>query len=56
MLSIIIPVLNEAENIEKLLLHLVKNSNKRDSLEIIICDGGSTDGTQKILERVGLNK
>lgn len=52
MLSIIIPVLNEAENIEKLLLHLVKNSNKRDSLEIIICDGGSTDGTQKIVEKV----
>ena len=45
MLSIIIPVLNEAETITKLLTHLTDNSTSKNISEIIVVDGGSTDDT-----------
>ncbi|WP_347924155.1 glycosyltransferase family 2 protein [Pontimicrobium sp. SW4] len=48
-ISIIIPILNEAETIEKLLNHLIKNSSKQNIAEIIVVDGGSTDGSQNIV-------
>jgi rSAM/selenodomain-associated transferase 2 len=48
-LSIIIPILNEAETIEKLLKHLLENSSKQNRAEIIIVDGGSTDGSLEIV-------
>ena len=48
-ISIIIPILNEAESIEKLLNHLQKNSTEKNIVDIIIVDGGSSDGSQKIV-------
>jgi len=48
-ISIIIPILNEAETIEKLLNHLIKNSSKQNIAEIIVVDGGSTDGSLGIV-------
>ncbi|WP_310992751.1 TIGR04283 family arsenosugar biosynthesis glycosyltransferase [Aequorivita marina] len=50
MLSIIIPVLNEAETIESLLLHLSENSSGANDLEVILVDGGSIDNTAEIVE------
>lgn len=51
MISTIIPVLNEASGIERLLAHLLKNvSNKFDN-EIVIVDGGSSDETCEIVKR-----
>lgn len=44
-ISIIIPVLNEAENIVSLLNHLIENSSPKNIAEIIIVDCGSDDGT-----------
>lgn len=49
MLSIIIPVLNEAETIAALLGHLSENLSGEVDFEIIVVDGGSTDGTQNII-------
>jgi rSAM/selenodomain-associated transferase 2 len=49
-ISIIIPILNEAENICDLLNHLLKNVFRENISEIIIVDGGSTDGSQVIIE------
>jgi rSAM/selenodomain-associated transferase 2 len=46
MISIIIPVLNEIESIERLLIHLTENSSERHISDIIVVDGGSNDGTQ----------
>ena len=46
MISIVIPILNEAENIEKLLFHLIDNASLKNIQEIIVVDGGSTDGSQ----------
>jgi len=44
-MSVIIPTLNEQENISSLLASLEKQNQ---DLEIIVVDGGSTDRTQKI--------
>ncbi|WP_111682235.1 TIGR04283 family arsenosugar biosynthesis glycosyltransferase [Winogradskyella tangerina] len=49
MINIIIPVLNESEMIGDLLHHLMNNSSKGNISDIIVVDGGSTDGTQKIV-------
>ncbi|WP_214019853.1 TIGR04283 family arsenosugar biosynthesis glycosyltransferase [Methanoculleus sp.] len=46
-LSIITPVLNEEENILAFLAHI---DDLEDPLELIVVDGGSTDGTCRALE------
>ncbi len=50
MISIIIPVLNEAATIEKLLTHLSENISGENEWEIILVDGGSIDGSPKIIK------
>ncbi len=52
MISIIIPVLNESQTIEKLLVHLSEIITPANISEIIIVDGGSTDGTQALVTRI----
>ncbi|MCK0114614.1 TIGR04283 family arsenosugar biosynthesis glycosyltransferase [Gelidibacter sp. F63206] len=49
MISIVIPILNEAETIAKLIQHLLDNSTADHVAEIIIVDGGSTDDSQEII-------
>ncbi len=51
MISIVIPVLNEAKSIGKLLTHLIENSASKNISEIIVVDGGSSDGTQEIVDK-----
>ena len=50
-LSIIIPTLDEAENLPELLADLKQQQNIR--LEVIIGDGGSTDATRSVAEDHG---
>jgi len=50
--SIIIPTLNEEENIERLLLHL-KSIKNIDAHEIIVADGKSEDSTVAVAESFG---
>ena len=49
MISIIIPVLNEAETIVSLLTHLENNATLGTIAEIIVVDGGSTDDTSTLV-------
>jgi len=44
--SVIIPVLNEAQRLQSFLEHL--QPFRRQGAEVIVCDGGSTDGTPGI--------
>jgi rSAM/selenodomain-associated transferase 2 len=48
MLSIVIPALNEAANLERLLPELARTCREA---ELIVVDGGSTDGTQDVVRR-----
>ena len=49
-ISIIIPTLNEAENISRLLKHLYTAKTSEVPVEIIIADGGSVDNTSTIIQ------
>jgi rSAM/selenodomain-associated transferase 2 len=51
-LSIIIPTLNEAENIAPL-IHFLKENGQHYLNEIIVADGGSTDNTLEIAQKAG---
>ncbi len=55
MISIIIPVLNEASGIERLLAHLLDNVSDKFDNEIVIVDGGSSDNTCALVERFSYN-
>ncbi|MFD2826338.1 TIGR04283 family arsenosugar biosynthesis glycosyltransferase [Leeuwenhoekiella polynyae] len=52
MISIVIPVLNEAENLPFLLKHLADHAADTNSLEIIVVDGGSTDETLSVAKQI----
>ncbi len=47
--SIIIPILNEREHIEKCVDSVINSTNGIAEMELLLVDGGSTDGTLAIL-------
>jgi glycosyltransferase involved in cell wall biosynthesis len=51
--TIAIPTYNEAENIENLINYFINNSYKNIN-QILIADGGSTDGTQDLVKKIAL--
>ncbi|MFM1878547.1 MAG: hypothetical protein RLZZ241_1413 [Bacteroidota bacterium] len=52
-ISIIIPVINEAIALEKLIPYLKENSQTDAVLEILVADGGSSDQSAEIANRLG---
>ena len=55
MISIVIPVLNEAETIENLLQHISENALATSVSEIVVVDGGSDDSSREIVDRFADN-
>jgi len=55
MISIVIPVLNEAETIENLLQHISENALATSVSEIVVVDGGSDDSSLEIVARFADN-
>ena len=51
--SIIMPTLNAAALVENCLASIARQTYPRERYEILIADGGSTDGTQTLAERFG---
>ncbi len=51
-ISIIIPILNEADTISHLLNYLIKNTSQKHTLEFIIVDGGSADQSEKSVKQL----
>lgn len=49
-ISIIIPVFNEVNTINRLLFHLENSISQTIDFEIIVVDGGSNDGSQKVIQ------
>jgi dolichol-phosphate mannosyltransferase len=49
-LQVVLPVHNEAESIGPVVAEIAGELAPRVSLEFIVCEDGSTDGTQKVLE------
>lgn len=52
LVSVIVPVRNEAEFIERTVGSLAAGDYPRDRLEILVVDGMSTDGTREIVARL----
>lgn len=48
--SVVLPVLNEAQDIERLLLEVLNQDAPAGGFEVIVVDGGSTDGTREIIQ------
>lgn len=50
--SLVLPVYNEAENIETVVRGFYKEINRKVDLEIVVAEDGSTDGTKEILGKL----
>lgn len=54
--SMIMPVRNEADYIEKSLNSVLSQNYPNDRLEIIIADGNSSDGTREVIQRLQMSQ
>ena len=52
LISVVIPVLNEGDNIQPLLNRLLPVIEKYDDYEVIFVDDGSTDNTVEVIENL----
>ncbi|HSG98648.1 MAG TPA: glycosyltransferase family 2 protein, partial [candidate division Zixibacteria bacterium] len=50
-IAVILPVLNEAKYLERTLEQIVEQKYPKDKLEVVVADGGSTDGTPDIARK-----
>ena len=44
-ISVVVPTLNEAENVDALIGAVLAEASAQLQIELLIADGGSTDGT-----------
>ncbi len=48
----VVPTLNEAPHIERVLRQLLETARESLALRVVVADGGSTDGTRQIVEQL----
>ncbi len=53
--SVVIPCLNEARYIDNCVLSLLSNGFPQESMEVLVVDGGSLDGTLSVLQQLSEN-
>jgi cellulose synthase/poly-beta-1,6-N-acetylglucosamine synthase-like glycosyltransferase len=53
LVSIVIPMFNESETIERCLNSIFSQDYPREKIEILVADGGSTDGAMEKVESLG---
>ena len=49
--SIIIPVFNEKDYIERCIESVISSTEGIENMELLLIDGGSTDGTQEVIKK-----
>lgn len=52
-ISVVVPCLNEEDNIGRLVRYLIETGANSNILEVLVVDGGSTDKTVEIAEKAG---
>jgi glycosyltransferase involved in cell wall biosynthesis len=52
LVSVILPVYNEAAHIEQVVLSILRQSRSNFDLELLVIDGNSTDGTSDLLKSI----
>ena len=50
-LTVIIPVFNEKDYIERCIESVISSTEGIENMELLLIDGGSTDGTQEIIKK-----
>src|SRR5262245_54651770 len=55
-ISIVVPIRNEEATIERLTRSLLDQDYPHDRYEVIMADGGSSDGTRDVLARVDVER
>jgi len=50
--SVVLPIRNEAEFIERTIRSIVENDYRPDKIEVVVVDGISDDGTREIVGRM----
>ncbi len=53
--SIVVPTLNRCDTLTRVLPTLANQTVSDDTIEILLCDTGSTDGTLEMVDRLGLS-
>jgi len=54
LISVVIPTLNRRCTLEKVLPLLAKQTLPQEKYELLLCDSGSTDGTQELVDALGI--
>ncbi len=54
MISVVMPTFNRRETLEEVLPKLTQQTYPIDSYEILLCDSGSTDGTQEMIAAMNI--
>jgi succinoglycan biosynthesis protein ExoA len=56
LVSVVVPMLDELDHIEACLDGFAKQTHPLEALEVLVVDGGSTDGSRELVEQMALDR